>query len=96
MQYRHILTDGRQLKAARVMAGFTIREMADIIGMNRNSVSRIESFKSLPFYTHAGDRILESLQEQGIEFVVQDGKPGVFFSGATERSRTKYRRRPKA
>jgi len=87
MQYRHILTDGRQLKAARVLAGLTIREMAELIGMNRNSVMRIESFNALPLHTHAGDRIVEALQEQGIEFVIQDGKPGIFFSGATKRIR---------
>ena len=87
MQYRHILTDGRQLRAARVMAGLTVREMADIIGMNRNSVMRIEAFKALPFHTCVGDRIVEALKEQGIDFVIQDGKPSVFFSGATERIR---------
>jgi len=94
MQYRHILTDGRQLRAARVIAGLTVREMADLIGMNRNSVMRIEAFRALPFHTHAGDKIVETLQERGIEFVIQNGKTGVFFSGATER--VKGRRRPKA
>lgn len=98
MQYRprHTLTDGRQLKAARIIVGLTIREIADLIGMNRNSIMRAESFESLPFHTFAGDRISEALQDIGIEFVVQDGKPGILFSGATERSKFGCRRRPKA
>ena len=90
MKYRGTVVDGRQLKAGRVLAGLTIREMAALVRLNRNTVLRVEKFHTLPLFTHAGDRIAEVLMSLGIEFVVQDGRPGVFFSGATQRLRRKY------
>ncbi len=61
--FKYIVTDGRQLKAARIIAGLTIREMADLAGLNRNSVMRVEALKSLPYYSWTADKLATALQE---------------------------------
>jgi len=83
--YKNILTDGRQLKAGRVILGLTINQVAEAVNLNRNSVMHAEAFHALPHSTHSGEFIAEYLITNGIEFNVVDGKPGINFNGSPSR-----------
>ncbi len=84
---KHIVTDGRQLKAARVVAGLTVREIAEAAGLNRNSVLRVEASETLPYFAYAADKLAVVLQERGIIFTVVDGTVGIMFSAPSSRRR---------
>ena len=87
------VTDGRQIKAARVVLGLTIRQMADLSGVNRNSVLRVEATKTLPRSAWAADRIIKALEDRGINFTVQHNKVGLSFEAAPQRARAPYKRK---
>lgn len=82
------VTDGRQLKAGRVILGMTINDMAEVAGLNRNSVLRVEARKTLPNHAHAAELIQRAMEDRGIRFIVQDGSAGVLFQAAQRRLRT--------
>lgn len=92
------VTDGRQLKAGRIILGLTVDEMAEAAKLNRNSVLRVERFQNLPYYAHAADKIAKALEERGIsfdwEFTVERGsRLAVCFPGKTLRKLPKYARK---
>lgn len=74
------ITSGRQLKAARIIAGLSVREMANLAGINRNSVSRVENLDALPYRAWAADRMATTLQNLGVTFSVIDGQASIHFS----------------
>lgn len=88
-----MVTDGRQLRAGRIILGLTVNEMASLAGINRNSVLRVEGFGTLPYAAYAADRIMEALKRQGIVFTVRDGLAGVQFKAAYRRTKTPYRKK---
>jgi hypothetical protein len=91
------VTDGRQLKAGRVILGMSIRDMAQATGLNRNSILRVEAHENLPHHAHAADRMVKALEERGICFTANDCLLGVHFEGLSKRLRPKYiRGRPSA
>ena len=83
--------DGRQFKAARAVLGMTVREMAQVSGLNRNTVLRVEAQKTLPCPSFAVDRLTIALRERGISFsATGDGeRVGILF-------KAHVRRRPQA
>lgn len=76
------VTDGRQLKAARVIAGLTIDGMAAAAGLNRNSIMRVEKQTNLPRFAYAADRMKEALEAHGIMFEAENGKAAILFTTA--------------
>ena len=80
-------TDGRQLKAGRVILGMTINDMADAAGINRNSVMNVEKLQTLPLHAWAADRIAAALEQRGITFTAADNNAGVCFTAAGARKR---------
>jgi transcriptional regulator with XRE-family HTH domain len=90
---KKVLLDGRQLKAARVVLGLTVRDLADISGYHRNTILREESRKTLKTYAAAAENIAYHLMQRGIKFIVQDGKVGILFDAPTVRDPVKYRRK---
>ena len=84
--------DGRQIKAARIILGLTIRQMADLTGLNRNSVLRVEAFRTLPRSAFAADKIIEALETKGIIFTFHKGEAGISFKAANQRCKTPYKR----
>ena len=87
------VTDGRQLKAARVILGMTINQLAEAAGLHKNSVMRVENYGTLPRSAHAAGRMQKALEEMGIVFEVKDGRAGVLFTAATKRTKTPYVRK---
>ncbi|MFL5125557.1 MAG: helix-turn-helix domain-containing protein [Microvirga sp.] len=66
-----------QIRAARALVNWTVRELADRSGVHRNTVTNFESGKT------AGDRhkleaMRKALQAAGVEFIDENGGgPGV-------------------
>jgi DNA-binding XRE family transcriptional regulator len=73
------VSDGRQLRAGRAIVGLTVREMAQAAGINRNSVIRVEQFKTLPRSCWAASRIAKALEDLGITFISSDVSVAVSF-----------------
>jgi len=76
---------GRQITAARALAGLTIRELADAAGVTERTVRRIESAETITVaerLTHGAislttwEKIVAAIQEQGVELVAAAHKHG--------------------
>lgn len=70
-QRRHITTLGRRLRAARISAGYTLKEVAEMIGYSWVGVERWEKDKCLPkpgVLWH-----LASLYEAGADWIRESG-----------------------
>lgn len=87
------VTDGRQLKAGRIILGLTIQDMAEAAGLHKNSVIRAEGYGTLPHHTYAATKIQKALESLGIKFEIKDGRAGLFFTAATKRTKTPYVRK---
>jgi DNA-binding XRE family transcriptional regulator len=87
------VTDARQLKAARVIAGMTIDDLAAAAGINRNSILRVEKQTTLPNSAYAADRIRKALEAMGFVFEIRDGKAAILFVAAARRTHTPYQRK---
>lgn len=65
-----------QIRAARGLLNWTVRELADKAGVHRNTVTRIENNVTDQGYTVAA--IKAALEAAGIEFIFENGGgPGV-------------------
>ncbi len=89
------VTDARQLKAGRIILGMTIDDMAKASGLNRNSVLRVESFKTLPYHLDSARRIQIALEAQGVVFSIREGGYAEVSFKASE-TRQKLPRKTKA
>tara|TARA_R100001143_G_scaffold43511_1_gene39015 strand:- start:60 stop:332 length:273 start_codon:yes stop_codon:yes gene_type:complete len=87
------ITDGKQLKAGRIILGMTINEMADTTGMHRNSVLNAEKRDRIPSHSWAADRIQEALEERGVIFGNESGMASISFQTHATRNPIKYRKR---
>ncbi len=87
------VTDGRQLKAGRVILGLTVEEVAKLANLHKNSVIRVESHTTLPHHTYAADRIKKSLENLGICFEIKTEHVGLFFPASIKRAKKPYVRR---
>lgn len=90
------IIDGRQAKAARVILGMTVAEMAEAAGIDRKSVMRVEHMKGLRLDVlgsagYGADCIAKAVAERGVMFDVMDKQPIVRF--ATTAPPPKYRRK---
>jgi transcriptional regulator with XRE-family HTH domain len=73
------LISTRQVKAARVLLGWTQADLASRSGISEPTVARLESVDG-PFGGRAGtaDKIRTALENAGIEFINENGGgPGV-------------------
>ena len=61
---------GRQLRAARVLAGLEQAELARAARLHVNSVRRLERMAAIPASSwHATERIVRALGDHGVEVV---------------------------
>lgn len=60
-----------QLRGARAMLGWTVRELAEHAGVHRNSVTRAETAGTQP--GHAVDAMTRAMAAAGITFLDDDG-----------------------
>jgi transcriptional regulator with XRE-family HTH domain len=63
-----------QLRAARALLNWTVRDLAEKAGVHRNTVTRAETEENHP--GHAVAQIVRTLEAAGIEFT-NGGQPGV-------------------
>jgi transcriptional regulator with XRE-family HTH domain len=67
-----------QLRAARSLVNWTVRELAEKAGAHRNTVSRAETDQTE--HGHAVAQIVRTLEAAGVEFTDGD-QPGVRMRG---------------
>lgn len=65
-----------QIRAARALLDWTVRDLAEKAGVHRNTVTRIENEANAP--GHAGASIRAALEAGGVVFLDPNGNgPGV-------------------
>jgi len=65
-----------QIRAARALLNWTVRDLADKAGVHRNTVTRIET--EATGVGHAVASIRAALEAAGVEFITENGGgPGV-------------------
>ena len=60
-----------QIRAARALLNWTVRDLADRAGVHRNTVTRAETDATGP--GHAQEAIRKALEDAGIEFIPENG-----------------------
>jgi transcriptional regulator with XRE-family HTH domain len=71
----HVVTSA-QLRAARGLLSWTVRDLAAKAGVHRNTVTRFETEATAP--GHAIEQVVRTLEDGGVEFIAEDGGgPGV-------------------
>ena len=65
-----------QLRAARALLNWTVRDLAERAGVHRNTISRIETGATSE--GHAASTLQKTLEEAGVIFIEANGDgPGV-------------------
>lgn len=65
-----------QLRAARALLNWTVRDLAEKAGVHRNTITRLETEATNP--GHAAAAIVAALEAAGVIFVDENGDgPGV-------------------
>lgn len=90
--YIDIVVDGRQLKLGRMLAGMTIREMAEAANINRNSVLYAETQTVLAYHTYGADRITAVLLDKGIVFEIDGDHAVIKFLSRSKRNYKNYKK----
>jgi transcriptional regulator with XRE-family HTH domain len=68
---------GAQIRAARGLLNLSAQELADLAKLSRGTIQRAE-LETAPVTTANGERIVETLERQGIIFLPSNGEgPGV-------------------
>lgn len=65
---------GKQLKAARALVGWSVRDLEEETGVTIKTISRIENgndFRSSTF-----DKLIKALEQSGIEFIPETPTSG--------------------
>jgi transcriptional regulator with XRE-family HTH domain len=71
-----------QLRAARALLNCTVRDLAELSGVHRNTITRAETEATGP--GHAVAQIVHTLEAAGVEFIAENGGgPGVRLWKAT-------------
>ena len=65
MPQKKMFASGRHIAAARTMAGLTQSELAEIAGLHRNSLARLERMERIPDSMSAS-AIHQALRELGV------------------------------
>ncbi|UVC12956.1 MULTISPECIES: helix-turn-helix transcriptional regulator [Mesorhizobium] len=60
-----------QIRAARGLLNWTVRDLADKSGVHRNTVTRIETEATTPGHSIAA--VQASLEAAGVEFIPENG-----------------------
>lgn len=60
-----------QLRAARGLLNWTVRDLAEKSGVHRNTVTRIETNATAP--GHALTALQAALESAGVEFIAENG-----------------------
>ena len=72
-----------QMRAARGLLNWTVRDLADKAGVHRNTVTRIETEATAP--GQALTALVAALEAAGIEFISENGGgPGVRLKRPTQ------------
>lgn len=73
-----MLTTGNQLKAARALIGIEQKEVADLAGVNVNTIRSMEAAGAGPIAGRAQNvqAVQRVLEARGVEFL-NHGRPGV-------------------
>lgn len=73
-----MLTTGNQLKAARALVGIEQKDLAELVGVNVNTVRSMEAAGAGPIAGRAQNvqAVQRALEGRGIEFL-NHGRPGV-------------------
>lgn len=74
-----MLTIGRQLQAARALAGVNQKKLATIAGLSMATIGAMEGAGLHPFRADFASvrKVQIALEGLGIEFTNHDGRPGV-------------------
>jgi len=70
-----IVVTSAQIRAARGMLNWTVRDLAERSGVHRNTVTRIETSATIDGYAVLA--IKATLEKAGIEFIGTPEQPGV-------------------
>lgn len=74
-----------QVRAGRAMVRMQQRDLAAAVGINPGSLQRIEAGSGPLHSPHATvAKLVEALQAAGVEFIWQDGRPGVVLTRAPD------------
>lgn len=73
------LYDGRQLKAARAILGKSVQQVADDIGVNKNTVIRAESYRPIPKHSFSADRLEDYYNKYGLTFQFDNGQATILI-----------------
>lgn len=82
--------DGRQLRAARAILGWTSEEAAKAARIHRNSVTYTENKRTLPWHSYAGDRLGTAYEAAGILFDRNEAGPSVSFRAPRARASKRH------
>ena len=74
--FRHMAISGNQLKAARALAGFDQKELADAADVGINTIRNLEASGAQPVRgrTDTLDAIVAALKRNGVIFVDENGE----------------------
>jgi len=68
----------KTLRAARLALGLGQDELAQLAGLNRRTVMRIENSKG-PYINESFEALRKALETKGVVFVTVDGRQGFTF-----------------
>ena len=65
---------GGQLRAARALLGWSVRELSMLCGVSKSAISRAEKLNGkIRMQTRTLDAVVRALEEHGIEFLSAEG-----------------------
>lgn len=71
----HFLISGFQVRLARAALGWSVIDLGEHANVNKNTVVRFEKGRDTSLSTLT--KLRETLENNGIEFLWQDGKEGI-------------------
>ncbi|RUX92045.1 hypothetical protein EN935_13340 [Mesorhizobium sp. M7D.F.Ca.US.004.03.1.1] len=83
-----MLTTGNQLKAARALASIEQKELAELVGVNVNTIRSMEAAGAGPIAGRSQNvqAVQRALEGRGVEFL-NHGRPGVQLQAPSQMSR---------
>jgi DNA-binding XRE family transcriptional regulator len=67
----HFMVTSAQVRAARALLNWTVRDLAEKSGVHRNTVTRIETEATTPGHSMAA--VQTALESAGVEFIPENG-----------------------
>lgn len=83
-----MLTTGNQLKAARALVSIEQKDLAELVGVNVNTIRSMEAAGAGPIAGRSQNvqAVQRALEGRGIEFL-NHGRPGVQLQATSQRER---------